>query len=430
MGHKHLHELLNEEQEPFHLKDYIALRKSQLKTSPKAPQIPRKCKTTPRYPNCFISVQYSPDIRNSPLIKYRSPVPTKSPNKSPKSVPIRLQVPARTASLLFEAAIKIQTQKKSRKQIKNIGFNLFTSVLKKLSKKSRPRKCEDGNAVGGSEISGYNEGLSAISCSRDNSSCVWSESNEDKSISTECFESEDFGGFSPFRFALQECSSPAHHTPLLLSPAMSPNSRRKQENENCKSKEEEEKEQFSPVSILDPPFEDDDNTGNDSGDDLDSYDIESSYNLIQRAKQQLLDKLCRFEKLAEFDPNELEKRMFNDEKIEELEDNYKENKVDACVNDVLGQVDISRDIKKLVFDLVNEENREGCNDDVAKMVRKRLDCWNEVKPNTIDMMVEFDFRLENEEWKGNGKDEIAEISSKFEIVMFESLVEELSEDLF
>lgn len=41
-------------------------------------------------------------------------------------------------------------------------------------------------------------------------------------------------------------------------------------------KEEEEKEQFSPVSVLDPPFEDDDDC-NEEG----SYDIECSYAIVQ-----------------------------------------------------------------------------------------------------------------------------------------------------
>lgn len=40
--------------------------------------------------------------------------------------------------------------------------------------------------------------------------------------------------------------------------------------------EEEEKEQFSPVSVLDPPFEDDDDC-NEEG----SYDLECSYAIVQ-----------------------------------------------------------------------------------------------------------------------------------------------------
>lgn len=406
---KPLHELLNEDQEPFHLQDYIALRKPQ-----KPPQLPKKCKNTPRYPNCFLSLQYSPDIRNSPLISV----------KSPKSVPVHLQVPAGTAALLFEAAIRIQTQKKTRNQIKNIGFNLFGSILKKLGTKNRTAKRELGNEVGGSEINLNKRDVSAISCSCENSA-VWSQSNENNSISTQFDDSEDFGAMSPFRFALQLSPSPTHRTPVFSPIAKSPSPRKIQERENLKSDEEDEKEQFSPVSVLDPPFEDEEGIGN----DMDDYDIECNYEFVQRPKKQLLHKLCRFEKLTELDPIELEKSMLDEEDKEGLKDDYQETKFDAFVNDVLGQVDISRDMKKLIFDLVNEENKKECNDDVAKMVRRKLNSWNEVRLNTIDMMIECDFRGETEEWKGNGKDEVAKIVSEIEDAIFGDVIEE-SEELF
>lgn len=45
--------------------------------------------------------------------------------------------------------------------------------------------------------------------------------------------------------------------------------------------EEEEKEQSSPVSILDPPFEDDDEGHYEDGEDEDGYDLERSYTIVQ-----------------------------------------------------------------------------------------------------------------------------------------------------
>ncbi|KAA8516683.1 hypothetical protein F0562_016811 [Nyssa sinensis] len=47
------------------------------------------------------------------------------------------------------------------------------------------------------------------------------------------------------------------------------------------------------------------------------YDLECSYAIVQRAKQQLLHKLCRFEKLAELDPIELEKIMLEEQEDDE-----------------------------------------------------------------------------------------------------------------
>ncbi|KAA8516682.1 hypothetical protein F0562_016812 [Nyssa sinensis] len=65
---------------------------------------------------------------------------------------------------------------------------------------------------------------------------------------------------------------------------------------------------------------------------------------------------------------------------------------------------VSADMKRLVSDLIAEEKRAQ-NDmedsEVGKMVCKRLDSWKEVDPNTIDMMVELDFRRELDGWKNN-----------------------------
>ncbi|KAM1041020.1 hypothetical protein TB1_029589 [Malus domestica] len=103
--------------------------------------------------------------------------------------------------------------------------------------------------------------------------------------------------------------------------------------------EEEEKEQCSPVSVLDPPFQDDDEGRDGDGegdDDEDGCDLECSYANVQRTKHHLLQKLRRFEQLAGLDPIELEKRMLeeddDDDECEEDETDMK--KLEEAVRSV------------------------------------------------------------------------------------------------
>lgn len=50
--------------------------------------------------------------------------------------------------------------------------------------------------------------------------------------------------------------------------------------EKNEEEEEEDKEQCSPVSVLDPPFEDDDDGHDDQSED-DGFDLECSYAIVQ-----------------------------------------------------------------------------------------------------------------------------------------------------
>lgn len=282
MAQKHLHELLQEDQEPFQLKSYIADRCLQLtKASPRTQIQVKKRKPisqASKFPSnfcknaCFFSFHDSPDPRKSPLFEF--PSPAKSPCRSPNA--IFLHIPARTAALLLEAALRIQKQSSKQKtQNKNNAFGLFGSLRRKLTHRNRTRKREDnGDGVKvsvkdilrwdssvGRRRSSYDQknhqvkeqimGLEekstcelGFSCSYNGrpSSAVWSESNEDKSLDldleTSCssqsenFEVEiddtDFASCekrfceSPFRFVLQTSPSPGRKTPDFSSPAISP----------------------------------------------------------------------------------------------------------------------------------------------------------------------------------------------------------------
>uniref|UniRef100_A0A5B7B4V0 DUF4378 domain-containing protein n=1 Tax=Davidia involucrata TaxID=16924 RepID=A0A5B7B4V0_DAVIN len=395
--------------------------------------------------------------------------------------------------------MRIQKQSSSSKpksQIKNVGFGLFGSILKRLNNRNRTTKHEIGadefrvcrkstgksekvqeNVVGVDDKSAFEMGFSCSCNHSRRNSTVWSESNEEKSLDLETSSScrsedseeiefvsmeRENGGLgpcekrfctSPFRFALQSSPSSGRRTPDFTSPAASPSHHKKEEKEVCeadsmqKNQIEEEKEQFSPVSVLDPPFEDDDDRHEDGNED--GYDLECSYAIVQRAKQQLLHKLCRFEKLAELDPIELEKRMLEDQEDdeddlveeEECEDDEsltlcREKNVDGFIR-VLSKSsphlsNATADMKRLVSDLIAEEKREenGAEDCevVAESVCKRLNSWKEVESNTIDMMVELDFRKELDGWKKN-QEQVEETAMEIELAIFGLLVEELSEEL-
>ncbi|XP_059646740.1 uncharacterized protein LOC132293317 [Cornus florida] len=518
MAHKNLHDLLQEDQEPFLLKDYIADRRCQINTPiPKTTLQLKKRKSIVETSNsrgnilckqaCFLSNfldSPSPDVRKSPFLDF--PSPAKSPYRTPNTV--ILHVPSRTAALLLEAAMRIQKQSSSPKpktQIKNLGFGLLGSILKRLSSRNRTRKREIGGGWGGggasvsmsggrrkstgksekmqesvvdvNEKSASEMGRSCYCNHSRRNSTVWSESNEEKSLDLESSSScrsedseelefvcqdranADFDSCekrfcsTPFLFSLQKSPSSGHRTPDFCSPATSPSRHKIEDKEKYEAQmmqksqehvEEEEKEQCSPVSVLDPPFEDD-NKEHEGGDEEDGYDLECSYAVIQRAKQHLLHKLRRFEKLAGLDPIELEKKMLeeqDDEVEEEWEDDdeaealslCREENVNGLLREVLGKSShhhskLSADMNRLVLDLIAEEEREQDDSEVVvKKVCKRLDSWKEVESNTIDMMVELDFRREVDGWKKN-QEEVRETAMEIELAILGLLMEELSVEL-
>ncbi|CAI9097803.1 OLC1v1034300C1 [Oldenlandia corymbosa var. corymbosa] len=558
---KHLHELLQQDQEPFQLKNYINDRRSQLKrptpttttnyihpnttSSSSAIQIKKRNPVSLTNTNnstiskrslckhaCFFSFNDSPDVRKSPFPDFRSPAKspcsTSTSSGRTKNGTVYLHVPARTAALLLEAAMRIQKQQSSpssssilkpKSQNKNMGFGLFSSIIKKLKDRSRNRKC----GIQGTEseipaklevenVAGASSSEEVCSCSYHNSrlsSAGWSESNEEKSLdmetSTSSYRSPDYEGMdfgaqhsagilscsscesqfcssplSPFRFSLQKSpSSGGRRTPDFSPPAASPSRRRNEgkkklyegngfaeESKQVEPEEEEEKEQCSPVSVLDPPFEDEDDghEEEDEEDEDEDYDddLECSFAFVQRAKEQLLHKLRRFEKLAELDPIELEKRMMEQldgDDENESEDNVEEEKcaadnefpspsmqrgsssnsyLDSFVNEVCiksslqSRRKLPTDMKRLVSDLISEENREvrflDNKEMVVGRVCKKLDSWKEVESNTIDMMVELDFRTEMNEWK-KFQEQRDEIAVGIEFAIFGELLDQLSEEL-
>ena len=152
--------------------------------------------------------------------------------------------------------------------------------------------------------------------------------------------------------------------------------------------------------------------------------------------------------MAELDPIELEKRILEQEdddddydinnldEEEECED--AESNIDVFVREVLSKSGFHQvhrtpeHMKRLVSELIFEEKRNRISiddrEEVVKTVCKRFESWKEVQSNTIDMMIEQDFRRELEGWKNN-KEQVGETAVEIEFAIFGLLVEELAAEL-
>ncbi|KAL4578779.1 hypothetical protein LXL04_014910 [Taraxacum kok-saghyz] len=486
MVHKHLHELLREDQEPFQLKNYIADRRCQLKstTAGETALNPRKRKpliqstsasTTARNfcinHVCLFSFHDSPDVRKSPFFDFSSPA-IKSPynSKSPNNATVFLHIPSRTAAMLLDAAMRIQKQKKPISKPKpdssrNAGFGLLGSLLKRLKdRRTRIKRREISLSSPPTSRNREND-VAESSCSYNNNnnnnnrltSADWSEKSSDLETSCSSWsvhdsEEIDFQGendgfastqkcfclspSSTFRFSLEKSPSSGSRTPDFISPEASPTHHLQQEKEeysNEKSREinletEEDKERCSPVSVLDPLFEDDE----------EGYDLKCSYDNVQRTKHQLLQKLQRFEKLAKLDPIELEKHLseeYGDGIEEDAEDEDEEQSTDGVLlSEIFNILDIKQvptHMKRLVLDLISEERKNEMELDViVRRVVSRLESWKMVESNTIDMMVELDFRKEKSEgWKRFDDEKIRETGMDIGVAIFGDLTEELAQEL-
>ncbi|KAK9068423.1 hypothetical protein SSX86_012537 [Deinandra increscens subsp. villosa] len=446
MGHKPLHELLNEDQEPFHLKNFLADRRSQLKTTTaaagKTSLVVRKRKPIVESTSfcinhvCIFSSQHSPDFNKSPFLDF----PTRELKSPCNNAAVFLNIPARTAAMLLDAATRVKKPETGSRQFK---FGLLGSFLRRLKDRSARTKSREIEAVnvtprrtrkktvdgGGGDLS---EKLSAVETSR-----------------SVCCEFEEIDHFcsnlsSPFHFSLERSPSPTRRKPDSLSPApaASPSRHFQQEKEICeevecpnevKRQDDDEKEQCSPVSVLDPLF-DDDEEDRDSGtvEEDDGYDIECCYANVQRAKHQLLQKLKRFELLAGLDPIDLENRMLEQcsDEDEDVLSSGEDVTSEECLREIVNHLGVGKIpwyMKKLVLDLIEEENKNEEHEMIVQRVCKQLHSWKVVELNTIDMMVETDFRTEG--WKWCDNETIRNIGMDIEMVIFGFLMEELAQEL-
>ncbi|KAJ1419509.1 hypothetical protein SESBI_15068 [Sesbania bispinosa] len=171
------------------------------------PHSPLQKRLLPLLPNT------TPDLRKSPLFEFASPA--KSPHRSSNA--IFLHIPARTASLLLEAALRIQKHSKTKPHHKTTPLGYSGRSSRGLTQRGRNRRneIEGGNnskvsvkdilrwdssvgrkstkrpSNGSRNVVEENKGVVAeevgftCSCNGRPSSAVWSESNEDKSLDME-----------------------------------------------------------------------------------------------------------------------------------------------------------------------------------------------------------------------------------------------------
>ncbi|KAG6427500.1 hypothetical protein SASPL_111746 [Salvia splendens] len=311
-----------------------------------------------------------------------------------------------------EPFLSFQKQNKPKPKAQNRAeLGLLGSLLKRLRDRSKKRKRAIEEVIENGKQNNKEEDkwldLEASTSSR---------------VSEFCGGDESYFSVSPFVFSFQQSpSSTGRRTPELDSPCR----RVKQEKENSDNNqgdEEEEKEQCSPVSVLDPPFDEDNERENSSAneEDEEDYDMECSYTNVERAKQQLMQRLRRFEKLAKLDPIELEKKL-------QLEGSDDEVHVERE-----GDEPLSADMKRLVYDLIDEEKEQmvqsGGSEVVMGRICNRLDSWKEVEFDTVDMMIGLDFKKEFDGWSKHGQ-QVKETKVEIEVAIYLHLIQEIIEEL-
>lgn len=202
---------------------------------------------------------------------------------------------------------------------------------------------------------------------------------------------------------------------------------------------EEEKEQLSPVSVLDCPFEDDEEI---------SSPFESKLARLEGTKKKLLHKLRRFECLAQLEPVDLEKRISLSELNHEapqspmqpcsMSDNKEGNQTEQKAQELLNLVKTTphgtkSTAEKLLFDFfrerVDQENEfellKAAEDWVIGNSQELLQRWEVQDGRKVyvrDMEKGGKWRILVEE-----KEEVA---LDVEVEVWTSLLNELSDDLF
>ncbi|CAH8381906.1 unnamed protein product [Eruca vesicaria subsp. sativa] len=410
---KHLRELLEDDQEPFHLNHYIADLRSQMghtdlrikkRHSENATVLPPglfSCESS-----CFLATH-----TKSPLYELRSPG-----KKNSSDGRVFLHIPARTAAILLEAAARIhkkQSKKanKTNNRARNRGsaFGIFGSVLKRLTNgKAKPSldNADDANAVLPETMS---------------------------SSRRECFVEIGDKCFceSPFHFVLHATlSTSGNQTPHFSSTATSPaqcssededsdeteSLDKKVRGQEAVDKEEEDKEQCSPVSVLDPLEEEEDHHQREP-DHLNL--LPCGFEVVQRKKKRLLKKLCRFEKLAEMGPLDLEGKI-----SEEQEDDYEESVED----DNMRVYDIDEEYEDVDEAMTRESG--GVEEEMRKKNGRMMNAWRVGMgaEEAAEAVVQKDIRGEAGEWTRHGE-EVEEAVSEIELSIFIFLIDEFSHEL-
>ncbi|KAF3795624.1 hypothetical protein EJ110_NYTH04236 [Nymphaea thermarum] len=204
----------------------------------------------------------------------------------------------------------------------------------------------------------------------------------------------------------------------------------------------EEKEQFSPVSVLDFPFEDEDEGATTS--------FEESLADIERKRQQLLHKIGRYESLSKLDPVDLEREFaltefeLLDEDVESFTGYHDGNAGDEVENAeeyireiILDYLDETTKrnwlpFESLVIDVFREELSSAGEvgaDELVGIAVGRVKEWV-IQTGSVDQSREFCLKeLErSQDWRKFVMDE-EEVAAEMEVDILWSLVDDLLIDL-
>uniref|UniRef100_A0A1D1Y6A4 UPF0102 protein Csac_2148 n=1 Tax=Anthurium amnicola TaxID=1678845 RepID=A0A1D1Y6A4_9ARAE len=198
-----------------------------------------------------------------------------------------------------------------------------------------------------------------------------------------------------------------------------------------------DKQQLSPVSVLDPHFDEEeegevvDRRGHDhhhpqlglgeeqvvaeEGNEEDEVEsaFQQSLAAVQRTKQVLLSRIRRLERLADLDPVELDRRL-----AEEARDGASCDGPESVERFEVEQVPV--DGKEAALD-VSRVNPPAA-------LRRRSKEGVEGSNATIDMMVEMDVRREGDTWR-RWPEEVRVVAAEAEAAVFALLVHEVAEEL-
>ncbi|KAI4371357.1 hypothetical protein MLD38_019603 [Melastoma candidum] len=465
MAQKHLRDLLVEDQEPFLLDAYISSRRLQLNKPPRPPSLRKSPSFLKNANSCFSSSSSfpcHPSNNSSSSLLPRLDAATSAARVRSKAAgdnTLLLRVPTRTAALLLEAALRIESYglkdcgPPHRKKQGKSGESLFRKFTRfgRLSRKKEFGGCkgDDGvlvrdilrldnygerqnqgktNAINNS-IASRKASIYAGKCPCSTSDTLEAHLYESEQIrGRESFSgSEGSGpGRSPSRYPTPELRSPTVASPTRSLPMDKANDEESDPRDVWPDEEEEvEKEQSSPVSVLDPSsyHEEDVNTREhrdaEDPDDNDGYeyenvdrgiiDYEASYT---RTKQQLLRKLYMFERLAGLDPVELKEQLI-------VQDDSEDEDVDGDVVTERGgddparrRVRVTRGTMRLVSNLILGEQQE---------VKK--------PGGGMDMAIQGYYRRNGMVRRDEEEDHLEDTAEEIEVSILGFLVEELSEEL-
>ncbi|CAA6660720.1 unnamed protein product [Spirodela intermedia] len=370
MARRHLRELLREEQEPFALQRFIDERRCQLRGA-----YTKKTRGTGSQTAAALLLEATTRIQK--LTKQKQ---ERGRRKRPPSAPFGLGF---LASVLRQLVLR-----RRRREIRGDEERRPSKATAELYLEWEPCHGEKGGAAQRHQPDNARSGwfLLADRAQKKLEEDEYPQRSEWFGCGVlECHPSEsDSGGPPPsvsgvpfiqpasIQWLRPDDPSPDGPSLELRTPPASPTHRRTETRE-------EKEEQYSPVSVLDPPSDEEEEEDEDHHEDdghVDSFD--RSLAMVQKAKQELLCRLRRFERLAHLDPVELDRRLAEEEGDDDDQD---------LVRVVLGPPGDAR------------------------------------KVNGIEMMVEMDLRREGDGWR-RFPDQVAEVAAAVSSLLLAELVAE------